>query len=371
MCPHNTGPIFTKMTLVAYHSSRRKHAAFRKSSFVRALQQTYGGRNCYAVVRQLAKNLHHEYRVSSPPFAPHEFAKLLSLPVFEADIEAEGVFVNGTVPGGYENGGAGGAVTSMREGLYRDHPCLGPHVLLRKIHKSECLISALHRRNFTLAHEIGHYVLRREVSNILETFRADDPAEETLCNLFAEELLMPRDQIAKDLGRYGIGPAALLLLRDQYDVSLQALLCRVSKIFREKVVNVLWAKSDSRVPVITWSSPPQYRRAILCNTGSTPIESAFNLPELQAGKCEVLLDGQRSRWNVAALRISGSNKVLSVLFGSMDGLARYVPVDLGLVCNGAQMGLDFAADQSTASPVRPLPRKCVHAESFPEIALAL
>jgi hypothetical protein len=321
------------MTFPQHRFNRLKRDR-RDSAFARALRRVNGGRGCEEVVSRLTTNLHRQLRVSEPPYPPKRFAEMLNLPVYEADIEAEGVLTTGAALAAlrrHEEDSAGHISTWLHEGLYVNDDDDGPRVLVRKIDKGERMTCALHRRAFTLAHEIGHYVLRHEVSGVLRDSFVDDPFEEYLCNQFAEELLMPRMSFVNDLKKVGIGPEALLYLQWRYDVSLQALLCRVSGLFRGGVVAMLWRQGDSRAPVIDWAAPRKYRGGVLCNTGQTPIEAAFGSAGLKTGRCEVLLDGVRARWEVGAFRLS-SNKILSVFHRSMKKLRRYIPIpeDLAL-----------------------------------------
>lgn len=69
------------------------------------------------------------------------------------------------------------------------------------------------RRRFTLGHELCHMLLmedaKRGVTVNLPRYRASafvkihqDPEEEALCNIFAAELLMPRDEVRKIIAGY-------------------------------------------------------------------------------------------------------------------------------------------------------------------------
>lgn len=75
-----------------------------------------------------------------------------------------------------------------------------------------------YRQRFDLAHELGHLVLHTDVE-------AGNQAVETQAHRFAAELLMPRDVIESQLPRRPLWPR-LLVLKEQWGVSLQALLYR-------------------------------------------------------------------------------------------------------------------------------------------------
>jgi hypothetical protein len=336
--------------------------SFGDGRFARALRRVNCGRDCYTVVKQLASELHCYYKSKGPPFAPSFFANLLNIPVFFANIEAEGVLTTRAALRLYKDNEN---AASVPHGFFEDDRDMGPRILLRVIEKGEPTCS-IYRRNFTLAHEIGHYILRQEVSPVMKKFVQQDAEEEHFCNVFAEELLMPEFALTVDLQKRGLGPRGLLDLSDAYEVSLSALLCRVTRISKGAAVAIMWHQVDDRLPVISWSTPFRFRRAILCDTGKTPIELAFSASETQVGRCDLILDGERSRWEVAALRLAGSNKVLSILRHRTDlGDLREARAP-NKTCNSSQLRLSFECYEE---PKRIRRKKPVRAESFPSITL--
>jgi hypothetical protein len=38
------------------------------------------------------------------------------------------------------------------------------------------------------------------------------------------------------------------------------------------VVALTWFQGERGRPIVSWAGPPEYRRAVLCDIGSTPIE---------------------------------------------------------------------------------------------------
>ncbi|HEY1759237.1 MAG TPA: ImmA/IrrE family metallo-endopeptidase [Bryobacteraceae bacterium] len=250
---------------------------------------------------------------------------MLDLPTYEADIEAEGVLTTSAALAALrpQEDGGDGQISISPLGECRSSCDGRPMVLLRKIDKTESPC-ALQRRNFTFAHEIGHYVLRQRVGWSTEDYPVD-PVEEFLCNQFAEELLMPETRFTDDLAKCGVGPGAFLYLQKCYDISLQALVARVSGLFRGGVVGMLWCSGDSGAPVVTWAGPRKYSRSVVYAAGESPIDAAFASSELQEGRCEVLLGMSRSWWDVGALRLS-SNKILSIFRADLKRLHRYMPV---------------------------------------------
>lgn len=86
------------------------------------------------------------------------------------------------------------------------------------------------RQRFTLAHELGHLVLRGR----LAATSPDGSAlkEETACNRFAGALLLPGDVLRRQLGthRTDLEPRELLLLKNAYGASMACILHRTKDL---------------------------------------------------------------------------------------------------------------------------------------------
>lgn len=101
------------------------------------------------------------------------------------------------------------------------------------------------RQRFTVAHEIGHLVLHRGVnvhvdSGFRYNFRNPRSAtaediEEVEANAFAANLLMPAEWLRNDVGAHTLDlndETEISALAEKYQVSPQALLIRLSTLFR-------------------------------------------------------------------------------------------------------------------------------------------
>lgn len=89
------------------------------------------------------------------------------------------------------------------------------------------------RTRFTLAHELGHVMLMR---NLPAGTRAEMASArhhktvEELCNAAAAELLIPATWLAADLAENGLTPSALVTAYDRYLVSWQALAFQIAEV---------------------------------------------------------------------------------------------------------------------------------------------
>lgn len=83
------------------------------------------------------------------------------------------------------------------------------------------------RQRFTIAHELGHFLLGHKIDDTLKEELLDRPInQEREADEFAGELLMPRDFLKKDLENRK-EKLTIPLLAQQYSVSEQAMSIRL------------------------------------------------------------------------------------------------------------------------------------------------
>lgn len=80
------------------------------------------------------------------------------------------------------------------------------------------------RLRFTLAHELGHLVLRHQV------FAGPHQPVEKEANLFAQALLLPRDSILEDLSVEPLTLSRLAILKGKWGVSMHAIAMRAKHL---------------------------------------------------------------------------------------------------------------------------------------------
>ena len=111
-----------------------------------------------------------------------------------------------------------------REGYLIDLGRLGAEILVRGDDNPR-------RKRFTIAHELGHWVLRPTLATEPRSI-LPSTAVEKWCDTFATALLMPEDWVLRDVR--GIKPSGILsvalLGSDRYDVSNEAFQLRVSEL---------------------------------------------------------------------------------------------------------------------------------------------
>jgi len=330
------------------------HHANPKARIVSALERRFGNIHPNTAVKRLATDLYLRFRLTGPPFNPFEYAKRLGISVEFGCIEAEGVLTNTAALRRFNAEEQETDFTAAPEGMFTDNPQSGPRIVLRKPSESSHE-GWERRRNFTLAHEIAHYVIRRAISAQMPTFEVDDPEEEMLCNTFAAELLMPARLLCDDLKHHGLSPDPLIYLHDRYCVSLQSLLCRVTDLYHGSLIAAIWVRTQGQ-PNVAWASPFQFRRLVLCDTGETAIERAFRSLGTETSDDNLLRDGERMRFHVVAKRLSAASKILSILYRRSDFSRRRVPLERRLfVTTGPGVPVQMLLPLSTANSESILP----------------
>lgn len=95
------------------------------------------------------------------------------------------------------------------------------------IDKTPIVVISIHqpgdRQRFTLAHELGHLVLKGRLT--------DDMNEEKACNHFAGAFLLPREALLQHLGKHrnAIEGRELFMLKHEFGISMMAVLMRAGQ----------------------------------------------------------------------------------------------------------------------------------------------
>ncbi|MCL4416758.1 MAG: ImmA/IrrE family metallo-endopeptidase [Actinobacteria bacterium] len=151
------------------------------------------------------------------------------------------------------------------------------------------------RRRFTCAHEIGHtYLANRMISNFnvsMENknrsgcyieFTQQDKEEEYLCNIFAAELLMPRELVHTLLQQYGISVQCVQRISSAFGVSLSAASWRLSEL-ANKDVGIIWFKRMGKL-----DNPADVKMRI--DWGVFPNQKRVHLPRYDSVKKDSLIE---------------------------------------------------------------------------------
>jgi IrrE N-terminal-like domain len=257
--------------------------------FSAALCKIYGCSNPRRIVKWMANDLFMSVGQPGPPFSPFEYARALGLKIEYRPVQAEGIFV--------------------------DDPTEGARIVLPPPEHG-MTASGRRRLNFTVAHEIAHFVIRRTLTDVVPLstlkLRSGSSEEEQLCNAFAAELLMPASKIRHELSPQKLDPEAILRLSERFDVSVKALLCRARDFFPDAVQSIIWASADGRISP-DWATPSSLRGVLLCDTGHTTVERALESCNSEFGRDHFLLAG-KSMWRECVSKcLPGGRKILTIM----------------------------------------------------------
>jgi len=187
-------------------------------------------------LRETACELRRRYGPDGPPYDPFLIARRLGVRVTHAALDGTDGYVQ------------------VRDGQW--------HAVISSR-------SNLARQRFTLGHELGHVILMRGAQRgefrCLTRYRThefapgvhQDPLEEALCNAFADELLLPADEI---LDRFGLDrsnpasvvPCVVFEVARAFGVSVQAAAVKVVKMLGARRTGCCLWDLETLWPVALW-----------------------------------------------------------------------------------------------------------------------
>lgn len=164
--------------------------------------------------------------------------------------------------------------------------------------------SRLERRRFTIAHELGHFLMPSHGASAqcgktdMGVFKTSDPKKryEAEANLFAASLLMPRKMFLQDMRRLGAPETDhIVKLASQYKVSKEAMARRYTDLCQH-VCAVIFSRDG--------------RLRSFCKTGTFPFISVAKggtLPVNSISAREAGQPGQVSEWSETELDAWATN----------------------------------------------------------------
>jgi hypothetical protein len=280
-----------------------------------ALAKQYGGYCPRHIVKSFATELYFSLRMPGPPFSPYVYARSLGIAIEHDNIQAEALFVSG------QN---------------------GQHKIVLPIDRKVPSKREIRRRNFTVAHEVGHFMVKRALTGAIafKHLKNDDPEEEVLCDAFASELLMPKHALLADIRENGTFPCVMVDLADRYDVSLTSLLSKAVEVCNRFIAAVIWTRLNDRI-IADWASPFKFRQVILCDTGKTSVERVFEGAATQSANDSFIMNGKLTKWQSVSMQLPESKKVLTVMTRTCKRSTEYLRLRqaAGQICHKESLGI--------------------------------
>lgn len=258
-------------------------------SFHEIIATLAGGITPQELSRQLADQLRRELGFNKPPFFATSIAQKAGIDVTWEDIPAEAQLR--LIQGKY-------LIVARTE--LRDKPFMSG--------------ATRARQNMVVAHELGHYALRRAVLAQAPEYRFldDDPWEELCADAFAMELLVPEELFRVEVAQT---PDALLRglpsLVERYQVSYETLLERATQV-DFAFVGAIWDFHSSNLS-LSWAGCKSLEQSVMCSNSSTLIKRAYDKNgEICTGSLFIPINGHREKWHAISVRLRRSTRVLSV-----------------------------------------------------------
>lgn len=267
------------------------------SAFRNGLSRIYNG-SAEDAILSIAEGLRRRHFQDGPPFDPRAFASSLGVP-----IERDRVTGSGALDG-WSTGKPRIVLPPAR-----------PDTIGRR------------RENFTIAHELGHFLVRTQLEGCVPSRVLDGghPEEEYLCNVFAAELLVPRRYFLNIIRTHGLTPAAILWLSEMCDVTTRVITRRIADVCGEQFIGIRWQRRGT-IPECSWAEPRVAGTFEVPRTGRSTVERALQTSDEQEGLDTFLCGPRRVRWRCLSLRVGSSASVLTV------GLRSATTLTLGSIC---------------------------------------
>jgi hypothetical protein len=235
-------------------------------------------------VQRLARDISRTHALTTVPVAVLDCAASLQLPIVRSELTTDGGLVDWST-------------SSCR-------------ILLPK--QPPVQLGARRRERFTIAHEIGHFVIRRYLRDTvpLRVFETHSAEEEYLCNIFAGELLVPAGRLARDAERYGLTARGILTLMDRYDVSLHVLGINLRHLFGTAIFLTTWGETDDGFVATSVAPGPKEHIELVRSEGTTIHLAALTQKE-ESGVDSFYVGARLVRWQCWSIAI-GLRRVLTV-----------------------------------------------------------
>lgn len=171
------------------------------------------------------------------------------------------------------------------------------------------------RQRFTVAHELAHLILLRDLGDHpeeLSRLGAPDalPRVERLCDTAAAELLLPPDAMAGAMAAHGLHEHGLVALYDLFRVSWTALLIRIGELLDGCAVTLWrrWARPDRTerqalrvVSVKGTAGGPWLPEGLTARYLSGSLVDDAYAGAHGRGELDVRLGGRSARWRAVAV----------------------------------------------------------------------
>ncbi|NKF08281.1 ImmA/IrrE family metallo-endopeptidase [Clostridium gasigenes] len=136
------------------------------------------------------------------------------------------------------------------------------------------------RERFTIAHEIGHYIMPwhenlQQCDNVVD-FKSDDDFE-CQANDFASELLVPKSNLLEDIKHKKISISLIKNLAEKYNVSLVVMARKVLKhTDAEAVVLIYWPNGKKYIQMMSGTFKEELKDGSITKSSAHKLLTSYN-----------------------------------------------------------------------------------------------
>ncbi len=188
------------------------------------------------------------------------------------------------------------------------------------------------KKRFTVAHEIGHTFFFDLEDQVNSRFRVEDSGVETLhpdfeeeriCNLAAEEILMPSAQFSSRLQQLPPLASTILQLSREFKTTIHTTSLRVVQLSDYKLIICMWKyRASMNLYETVWiarnGNYKEVEQEKFFATEDQPIFKAFSTKTSFRGRKWISLGGPLGHYFVDCIVLGGQSKHLTVFILDRD-----------------------------------------------------
>ena len=193
----------------------------------------------------------------------------------------------------------------------------------------------IERRNFTIAHELGHFLFYTHIPEHIynKSIDVEDPAEEYLCDIAAAEMLMPFELIKTVMKNKKFSPSFVFEQSRKLEVSRWALISRIRQVFNSSIssgdgknrfIFVLWKKFED-VFYPEWCTPETAFPNPVYEHIPSSISRAYTDNQQSRQTQLFMLEDSTTTYNTISWKYGRKDRVLTLLWnGEAINLEEYI-----------------------------------------------
>lgn len=282
-----------------------------KYAFNELLRTALGQNDLFHCIRELASTIVTRVTPIGPPFDVEVYTEHFGITVLDAPYPTEGLLT--TCEKLRNHLESFESIIRVKERWVLDDLRPDATIIVVRPLSDPVTASARQKRRFTIAHECAHWFLRSKVTERLGAIEfSQDSDEEMLCDMFAAELLIPTSYLTEQLAQAEFKPSEIMLLANQYDVSLRTMLVKLTGLSRHYAAFALFSRGCS-APEVCYTTPVRQRDVFFDAKITSEVDIAFRLDCERRSKHTLTIRGKQTRVHTEHVPLANGRRVLSFI----------------------------------------------------------